>query len=84
MNTKEFLKLANSERLNNKNEWIYLSENVNGFNIEYKAFNTWVQVIKAGEFKDGSGAGLNVSEFKQYIKEILNCLATNYTHLKTL
>ena len=34
MNTKEFLKLANSERLNNKNEWIYLSENVNGFNIE--------------------------------------------------
>jgi len=84
MNTKEFLKLANSERLNNKNEWIYLSENVNGFNIEYKSFNTWVQVIKVGEFKDGSGADLNVSEFKQYIKDILNCLATKYTHLKAL
>jgi len=71
MNTKDFIKLANGERLSNKNEWVFLNEAVNGVDIQYKAFGTWIQFIKAGDFNDGSGSGLNVSEFKQYLLEIL-------------
>ena len=71
MNIKEFTTLANKERLANKNAWVYLNEIVNGKEIEYKAVGNWIQFIKAGNFKDASNMGLNVSEFKNYITDTL-------------
>ena len=72
MNTKDFLKIANAQRLANKNNWVYLKEIVNGKELNYKAFGNWVQFIQVGRFKDGSNMGLNVSEFKQYITDTLD------------
>lgn len=72
MNTKDFLQLANKQRLDNKDTWIFLTEYVNGKELQYKAFNTWVQFIKVGNFKDSSNMNLNVSEFKNYITDTLN------------
>jgi len=67
MNTKEFIKLANDKRLKNKNKWIFLNEYVNDFPISYKAFNTWVQILKYNGLNDSSPMNLNVSEFKKYL-----------------
>ena len=67
MNTKEFIKLANNKRLKNKNKWIFLNEYVNDLPISYKAFNTWVQILKYNGLNDSSPMNLNVSEFKKYL-----------------
>jgi len=67
VNTKEFIKLANNKRLKNKNKWIFLNEYVNDLPITYKAFDTWVQIIKYKGLNDSSPMSLNVSEFKKYL-----------------
>ena len=71
MNTIEFIKLANKKRLENKNEWIFLNEYVNEIPISYKAFNTWIQVIKYNGIRGGSAMNQNVSEFKKYLLDII-------------
>tara|TARA_R110000782_G_scaffold234792_1_gene320859 strand:- start:261 stop:482 length:222 start_codon:yes stop_codon:yes gene_type:complete len=71
MNTKEFIQLANKKRLANKNEWVFLNEYVNNIPLAYKAFGTWVQVIKYKGVKDESNMDMNVSEFKQYLLNII-------------
>ena len=71
MNTTEFIKLANKKRLENKNEWIFLNEYVNEIPISYKAFNTWIQVIKYNGIRVGSAMNQNVSEFKKYLLNII-------------
>jgi hypothetical protein len=67
MNTKEFIELANKERLKDKNKWVFLNEYVNDLPISYKAFNTWVQILKYNGLNDSSPMNLNVSEFKKYL-----------------
>jgi len=67
MNTKEFIELANKERLKDKNKWVFLNEYVNDLPITYKAFNTWVQILKYNGLNDSSPMSLNVSEFKKYL-----------------
>tara|TARA_Y100000361_G_scaffold154161_1_gene178490 strand:- start:1544 stop:1771 length:228 start_codon:yes stop_codon:yes gene_type:complete len=71
MNTIEFIKLANEKRLENKNKWIFLNEYVNEIPLSYKAFNTWIQVIKYNGIKDESTMNQNVSQFKEYLLNII-------------
>ena len=71
MNTIEFIKLANKKRLENKDQWVFLNEYVNEIRISYKAFDTWIQVIKYNGVKDGSNMNQNVSEFKKYLLNII-------------
>ena len=71
MNTIEFIKLANEKRLENKNKWIFLNEYVNEIPLSYKAFDTWIQVIKYNGIKDESTMNQNVSEFKKYLSNII-------------
>lgn len=71
MNTIEFIKLANKKRLENKDQWVFLNEYVNEIPILYKAFDTWIQVIKYNGIKDESTINQNVSEFKEYLLNII-------------
>jgi hypothetical protein len=71
MNTKEFIQLANNKRLSNKNEWVFLNEYVNDIPLSYKAFDTWIQVFKYKGVKDSSPMNMNVSEFKQYLLNMI-------------
>jgi len=71
MNTKEFIQLANNKRLSNKNEWVFLNEYVNDIPLLYKAFDTWIQVFKYKGVKDSSPMNMNVSEFKQYLLNMI-------------
>jgi hypothetical protein len=67
MNVLDFVKLANKQRLADKNSWVTLCENVNGMVVEYKAFGTWVQVMRYNGISDSSGMDMNVGEFKAYL-----------------
>tara|TARA_R110000851_G_scaffold235857_1_gene388459 strand:+ start:413 stop:637 length:225 start_codon:yes stop_codon:yes gene_type:complete len=71
MNTLEFIKLANNKRLTNKNEWVFLNEIVNNKPIQYKAFDTWVQVLRYNNIQDSSSMNMNISDFKNYINNHL-------------
>ena len=71
MNIKEFVKWANDERLANKGEWIQLSGIVDGNSVQYKAFNTWVQVLQVESIRTGSPMQMQVGEFKQWLEKEL-------------
>ena len=77
MNIKEFTKLANKERLNNKNEWVLLNELIiepkynEPLKIQYKAFGNWIQVLIVNGKKLSSNMDLSVTEFKYFINNSL-------------
>jgi len=77
MKTIEFIKLANKKRLENKNQWVFLNEYVNEIPVAYKAFNTWIQVIKYNGIRSGSTMNQNVSEFKKYLLNIIESNKNN-------
>lgn len=63
MNKSEFMKIANKARLANKDKWVVLVED----GIEYKAFNTWVQIYRVDGFKYVGPTDCKVSEFKEFL-----------------
>ena len=70
METLELIKILNKLRLANKNKWVYYTEN----NIQYKAFNCWVQILRVGvsPVNHASLMNLNVKEFKAHLLNSIN------------
>lgn len=71
MTKLDFIKLCNSERKANKNKWVMLSGIVEGVNVQYKAFNTWVQVLNVDGKKSSNGMDESVSQYNQFLNEYI-------------
>lgn len=69
-----FVELCNKKRRENKNNWVVLMENVNGKIVEYKAYNTWVQIlrIEGCEYKLSGPMDCKVRDFDKFLLESLN------------
>lgn len=72
MTKEEFLKLVNCERLANKKQWIFVNEIVEGKQVQFKSFETYLQIYKINGIDHAPSMGLNVGEWKQAIKDGLN------------
>lgn len=46
VDAKTFATELNKLRLRNKNKWVFARINVNGKVVEYKAYNTWIQIMR--------------------------------------
>tara|TARA_R110000868_G_scaffold61150_3_gene185961 strand:+ start:511 stop:735 length:225 start_codon:yes stop_codon:yes gene_type:complete len=68
----EFITLANKMRLANKYNWVTLLEIVDGKAVIYKAYGTWIQILRIdGGPRSSSAMELNVREYKQFLNESL-------------
>jgi len=73
--TKEgFIAHVNRERKANKNKWVTVIETVDGKIVEYKAFGTWVQIlrIEGCEYKLSSNMDISVTEFLSFLRSSLD------------
>ena len=71
MTIEQFVKLANDKRKLNKNSWVFLTENVEGINVEYKAYGTWIQVMRMGFIRTGTSMNISVKAFKYFLNSAL-------------
>lgn len=78
MNIKEFTKFANSERLNNKNEWVFINTKIhesgykNSLDIKYKAFDTWIQVLSVNGKKLSNTMNMSITDYKNWLNKNLS------------
>lgn len=73
INAETFIGRVNLLRQKNKGQWIALSEIVDGKMVEYKAFGTWIQILRIDGVNHSSPMGMNV---KQYIQHLNNAFQT--------
>mgnify|MGYP001091596390 CR=1 FL=1 len=71
-NTDTLIKLANKERLSNKNNWIFLELHYKNEITLVKSFGTSIQILKKNGINYPSGWDLKVSEWKNLILKTLN------------
>lgn len=67
MTKLEFIKLANDQRKANKHRWVFLSESVGSNLVQYKAYNTWVQILSINGIKDSSPMDISVKQFNDFL-----------------
>ena len=69
MNINDFITLANQQRRDNKDQWIFLMERVNGKFVNYKAYNTWIQVLKIEDcpYKLSGPMDCKVKDFTNFL-----------------
>jgi hypothetical protein len=68
-----FIELVNNRRKSNKGQWVQVIESVNGKVVQYKAFNTWVQILKIQdcEYKLSGPMDCSVLKYKEFLKDTL-------------
>jgi hypothetical protein len=71
MSKTELIKQLNALRLANRDKWVFYTAQIDGVTINYKAYNTWVQIIEFDGIKTGSGMGMSPTEFKAYINKTI-------------
>ena len=69
--TKEaFIKECNAQRKANKNAWVFLKALVDDKLVEYKAYQTWVQVLRVDGIRYDSGMDKSVKEFNAFLENV--------------
>ena len=75
MTKTEFKKSTNTLRLANKSKWVFLTAEVNGISVGYKAFNTWVQTFEINlptrTVRDGDVSDRTVKQYGEYVDSML-------------
>lgn len=71
MTKKDFIALCNTKRKENTNSWVFINESVDNRNVQYKAFKTWIQILKI----DGIDCSDSYPDRK--VSEFINHLTNN-------
>lgn len=67
----EFATVANRERLANKNKWVWIDAVLDdGRAIQYKAYNTYIQIFRIDGISHTPAMGLTATQFKQHLATI--------------
>ena len=66
-----FIQKVNNLRRKNKDKWVQAIEMVEGRMIEYKAFNTWIQILRIEGINHSSTMGLNATGFTNHLNKAL-------------
>lgn len=69
MNKEIILSVIDNARKTNKNKWY--SGSIHGGSIQYRGFNTWLQVLNIDGIDHSSTMELSVKEFRKHILESL-------------
>ena len=69
---EQALKAINSERLQNKNQWVYAIGSIRGITIKVKFFDTSIQILQTGNLKYSPPMDASVKVFKSTILESLS------------
>lgn len=72
MSTEDFIKHINKIRLENKNKWYFYTGTVNNKQIQLKAYETWIQILRINGVNFSSCMDMSVKQFKDYILNSLN------------
>ena len=66
-----FIHKVNTLRKQNKDNWVFTIEKVDGKMVEYKAYNTWIQILRIDGISHASPMGLNVGGFNRHLSKAL-------------
>lgn len=66
----DFIRYVNDQRLYNKDKWVFWQGTVSGKQIQYKAYNTWIQILRIDSIDYSSAMGLNVTQFKEHLEKL--------------
>jgi hypothetical protein len=72
MTEQEFIKKINRLRLDNKDNWYYFRDIVNGKDIQIKGYNNWMQILKVNEISFPTCMGGSVKSFKEDLSQAYN------------
>jgi hypothetical protein len=67
-----FTETFNNLRLANKDNWVFFHDMRQGKEISYKAFNTYIQVMRIDGINHAGSCDVKVSEFKAQIDKAFN------------
>lgn len=70
----QIVKDVNKERLDNKNDWYFITFNLGENLIQIKGYNTWMQIFRINGLDLFSGMDISVGQFKENILTALNKL----------
>ena len=70
-----FINNINKARLNAHGGWYQGTETINGIQVKYKGFKTWVQRMEYLGIVDGSNMVLSVREFKEYLLSVASYIS---------
>jgi hypothetical protein len=71
MEKLEFITLCNNQRKLNKNKWIFLVEHIDNVKVEYKAFGTWVQLLRFNGIASASNMDISVKQYNEFLNNSL-------------
>lgn len=67
----QFIETANKERLANKNKWVWIETMLtDGRHIQYKAYDTYIQIFRIDGISHTPPMGLTATQFKQHLATI--------------
>lgn len=72
MNKDEFKIHINKLRKANKGQWVFASLIVENKEVQFKAFNTYIQIFKVDGIRYGGRMDINVKEFNQELDKPFN------------
>lgn len=72
MTEQEFIKKINRLRLDNKDNWYYFRDIVNGKDIQIKGYNNWMQILKVNGISFPTCMGGSVKSFKEDLSKAYN------------
>jgi hypothetical protein len=67
--TVDYIKLINDMRLSNKDKWVNVCHNVNGYEVAIKSYNAWIQRL---EVKGFCYYDTNMNAKPKDFKDVLN------------
>ena len=62
----------NKMRLDNKNKWVFFHSVIDNKEIFYKAYNTYIQVLKIDQIDHAGACDIKVSQFKAHLNNAFN------------
>ncbi len=68
---EELLKAFNKERKANKGKWVFFHGALNGLPVAIKSYNTWIQILKYNDWKDGGPMDCKVGAMNCWLQEAL-------------
>lgn len=67
----EFTELANKARLANRDKWVFINSILSdGRDVQYKAYNTYIQILKIDGVNYAQGMDERVAAFKTTLESI--------------
>ena len=66
-----FIQKVNLLRLKNKGKWVQAIEMVEGKMVEYKAYNTWIQILRIDGMNYPSLMDLKVRDYTAHLSKVL-------------